>query len=465
MDEIDLYGDDGTDIASISLPAAQTAEVKQKELSQPPPNVTTASKGIYLEGLHWWTSDLDILTHLANAGLENEVVPAQLGFQEHRSTGKSKGVCFVLFKTPIAAEAAKRYLETIEFDEAKPKVRLAAEHIISNPFRASADHRMPTKPNFYPPSQVQSTDRGWVDSKKRDISRLDQQQTQSTQNEAAARNGSEDISTRDISPSIIDASSVQDEAKRNDLRSTIERRKSKDYNSNTESHSRNPSASNSDGKKEKRREASTDRKISSHARDASRDRGKDRHRSPDRARDRGSKVSDKRRDRSRSTERRRDKSSERRRRNRSSERKRNRSPERRRDRSSDRKRDRSSDRKRDRSSERRRDRSTERRRDRSGRDRDSGKRKERSSRDKSLDRDWKRDRSSERVSNDDRVLKVDKKSRVPTPLVVDTKTSNFESFPSPEQRDPHDIDSGWISPSPLTADSDDRDRDRKRQRF
>ncbi|KAI8920499.1 hypothetical protein BC831DRAFT_479327 [Entophlyctis helioformis] len=92
------------------------------------------SCGIFVENLSWWTSDEDMIEIVRSAGTLHDLDMNELGFSEHRNSGKSKGLCFLLFKTAGSAATALEFVQRIAIHGTKPKVSFAPPNLLSNPF-------------------------------------------------------------------------------------------------------------------------------------------------------------------------------------------------------------------------------------------------------------------------------------------------------------------------------------------
>lgn len=95
----------------------------------------TNPKSIFIENLDYWTSDqdiLDILTAQGNIPI-SEIVTSELGFLENK-LGKSRGVCFVLFKSAGICARAHKLLNNHSFEDKVCIVKWGKLSQTTNPF-------------------------------------------------------------------------------------------------------------------------------------------------------------------------------------------------------------------------------------------------------------------------------------------------------------------------------------------
>jgi len=82
--------------------------------------------------LNWWTSDADMKTACALAGVNIEL--KDVVFAEHKVNGKSKGIAYIDFGDQDAAETVKKFFDSRTFQDKQVLVELSVSHG-KNPFQ------------------------------------------------------------------------------------------------------------------------------------------------------------------------------------------------------------------------------------------------------------------------------------------------------------------------------------------
>ena len=104
-------------------------------VDQPP------SQSLILSELTWYTSDADMHRIASEAGLANELILNDVTFFENKPNGKSRGICYLPFRSIEAAEKMMSHLASLSGPEGQgihgkmPVVKFSDYRQGKNPFR------------------------------------------------------------------------------------------------------------------------------------------------------------------------------------------------------------------------------------------------------------------------------------------------------------------------------------------
>lgn len=106
--------------------------------AQVDPNATLALK---LSELHWWTTEEDLRSFCATAGVESELI--DIAFGEHKINGKSRGEAYLEFSSREACSAVKKAVEARDEPVKQEDGKVALEGKRKNQFQVwYADQRL-----------------------------------------------------------------------------------------------------------------------------------------------------------------------------------------------------------------------------------------------------------------------------------------------------------------------------------
>ncbi|QDS68136.1 hypothetical protein FKW77_010280 [Venturia effusa] len=118
-------------------PQTQTPSVSQTlqppastAMQQTPSFGQTATQALDIKQLPIDVTEETIREWANTVGVENDI--EELKFDEHKQNGKSKGACYVRFKTPAAAQAVKNYITSLPPLQGKPAY--TAYYCAQNPY-------------------------------------------------------------------------------------------------------------------------------------------------------------------------------------------------------------------------------------------------------------------------------------------------------------------------------------------